>query len=162
MRQKNVECSTAEATRAYLRDVRKYLQLVRGSDRNAVRCLFVRNTLKGRAKTWYDQWTTAKETFTFDELTAALFARFAPEVQNPPHPILRALPIVSKPPWEHGCRPQSRLRQPTGFWLFRSIYQGRGAGQDAEMKALKVANARQHLWELPMCDVPICKAASST
>ncbi|GIL65729.1 hypothetical protein Vafri_19356, partial [Volvox africanus] len=81
MKQKNAERSTADATRAYLRDVRKYLQLVRGGDRDAVRCLFVGNTLEGMAKTWYDQWTTARENFTFDELTAALLARFAPEVQ---------------------------------------------------------------------------------
>ncbi|GIL51927.1 hypothetical protein Vafri_7853, partial [Volvox africanus] len=43
--------------------------------------LFVGNTLEGMAKTWYDQWTTARENFTYDELTAALLARFAPEVQ---------------------------------------------------------------------------------
>ncbi|GIL54826.1 hypothetical protein Vafri_10519 [Volvox africanus] len=81
MKQKNAERSTADATRAYLRDVRKYLLLVRGGDRDAVKCLFVGNTLEGMVKTWYDQWTTARENFTYDELTAALLARFAPEVQ---------------------------------------------------------------------------------
>ncbi|GIL45210.1 hypothetical protein Vafri_2522 [Volvox africanus] len=81
MKQKNAERSTADATLAYLRDVRKYLLLVRGGDRDAVKCLFVGNTLEGMAKTWYDQWTTARENFTYDELTAALLARFTPEVQ---------------------------------------------------------------------------------
>ncbi|GLI70903.1 hypothetical protein VaNZ11_015929 [Volvox africanus] len=81
VKQRNVERSTAYATRAYLRDVRMYLQLVHNGDRDDVRCLFVRNTLEGMAKTWYDQWTIARENFTFDELTVALLARFAPEVQ---------------------------------------------------------------------------------
>lgn len=70
-----------DTTRAYVRDVRKYLQLVRGGDRDAVRCLFVGSTLEGAAKIWYDQWTLARENFTFDELVTALLARFAPEVQ---------------------------------------------------------------------------------
>ncbi|GIL49130.1 hypothetical protein Vafri_5600 [Volvox africanus] len=52
MKQKNAERSTADATRAYLRDVRKYLLLVRGGDRDAVKCLFIGNTLEGMAKTW--------------------------------------------------------------------------------------------------------------
>ncbi|GIL67484.1 hypothetical protein Vafri_20880 [Volvox africanus] len=55
MKQRNAERSTADATHAYLCDVRKYLLLVRGSDHDAVKCLFVGNTLEGMAKTWYDQ-----------------------------------------------------------------------------------------------------------
>ncbi|GIL82238.1 hypothetical protein Vretifemale_11153 [Volvox reticuliferus] len=62
-------------------DVRMYLQLVRGGDHDPVKCLFVGNTLAGVVKTWYDQWTMARRTYTFDELTDALIARFAPEVQ---------------------------------------------------------------------------------
>ncbi|GIM17316.1 hypothetical protein Vretimale_19852, partial [Volvox reticuliferus] len=72
---KNVERSIADTTRAYLRDVHMYLQLVRGGDRDPVKCLFVGNTLAGVVKTWYDQWTMARWTYTFDELTDALLAR---------------------------------------------------------------------------------------
>ncbi|GLI60868.1 hypothetical protein VaNZ11_003085 [Volvox africanus] len=79
---RNVERSTADTSRAYLHDIRKYLQLVRGGDCDAVRCLFLGNTLKGMVKTWYDQWTTAQETFTFDESTTTLLARFDPELQS--------------------------------------------------------------------------------
>ncbi|GLI62741.1 hypothetical protein VaNZ11_005478 [Volvox africanus] len=34
------------------------------------------------AKALYDQWITARENFTFDELTATLLARFTPEAQS--------------------------------------------------------------------------------
>ncbi|GIM14499.1 hypothetical protein Vretimale_17441 [Volvox reticuliferus] len=71
MKQKNAERSIADTTRAYLRDIRMYLQLVRGGDRDAAKCLLVGNTLGGVAKTWYDQWTLARRTYTFDELTDA-------------------------------------------------------------------------------------------
>ncbi|GLI68544.1 hypothetical protein VaNZ11_012986 [Volvox africanus] len=63
----NVERDIVNATRSYLRDIWKYLQLVRGGEHDEVRCLFVGNTLEGVAKTWYDQWITARENFTFDE-----------------------------------------------------------------------------------------------
>ncbi|GIL87410.1 hypothetical protein Vretimale_1677 [Volvox reticuliferus] len=81
MKQKNAERSIADTTRAYLRDIRMYLQLVHGGDRDPVKCLLVGNTLGGVAKTWYDQWTLARQTYTFEELATALLARFAPEVQ---------------------------------------------------------------------------------
>jgi len=71
-------CNT---TRAYVRDVKKYLTLVRGGDRDTIRCLFVGSTLEGAAKRWYDEWTLARDTFTFEELIIALLARFSPEVQ---------------------------------------------------------------------------------
>ncbi|GIL74550.1 hypothetical protein Vretimale_2238 [Volvox reticuliferus] len=60
MKQKNAERSIADTTRAYLRDIRMYLQLVRGGDRDAAKCLLIGNTLGGVAKTWYDQWTLAR------------------------------------------------------------------------------------------------------
>ncbi|GLI70186.1 hypothetical protein VaNZ11_014973 [Volvox africanus] len=76
----NVERDIVNATHFYLRDIWKYLQLVRGGDHDEVRCLFVGNTLEGIARTWYDQWITARENITFDELIVALLAHFIPQV----------------------------------------------------------------------------------
>ncbi|GLI61933.1 hypothetical protein VaNZ11_004460, partial [Volvox africanus] len=73
--------SIADATRAYVRDAKKYLQAVHGGDNDGIRCLFVGNTLEGAAKDWYRNWTNARGSYTFDELVAALLARFATEVQ---------------------------------------------------------------------------------
>ncbi|GLI67068.1 hypothetical protein VaNZ11_011262, partial [Volvox africanus] len=69
--------SIADATRAYVRDAKKYLQAVHGGDNDGIRCLFVGNTLEGSAKDWYRNWTNARGNYTFDELVAALLARFA-------------------------------------------------------------------------------------
>ncbi|GLI63994.1 hypothetical protein VaNZ11_007097 [Volvox africanus] len=73
--------SIADATRAYVRDAKKYLQAVHGGDNDGIRCLFVGNTLEGSAKDWYREWTTARGEYTFDEMIAALLTRFATEVQ---------------------------------------------------------------------------------
>ena len=73
--------NTAERTRAFVRDAKQYLQLVRGGTTEPFRCLFLSNSLEGAAKQWYDSWTNARETYTSDELFAALLARFSPEVQ---------------------------------------------------------------------------------
>ncbi|GLI66441.1 hypothetical protein VaNZ11_010245, partial [Volvox africanus] len=48
--------SIADATRAYVRDAKKYLQAVHGGDNDGIRCLFVGNTLEGAAKDWYRNW----------------------------------------------------------------------------------------------------------
>ncbi|GLI65402.1 hypothetical protein VaNZ11_008959 [Volvox africanus] len=74
--------STASATRSYVRDAKRYLQLVKGGDRDKVKCLFVGATLGGVAKEWYDHWTTVQEHFMFDELTNALLTCFAPGNQS--------------------------------------------------------------------------------
>ncbi|GLI64145.1 hypothetical protein VaNZ11_007248 [Volvox africanus] len=58
--------SIADATRAYVRDAKKYLQAVHAGDNDGIRCLFVGNTLEGSAKDWYREWTTARGDYTFD------------------------------------------------------------------------------------------------
>ncbi|GLI65152.1 hypothetical protein VaNZ11_008603 [Volvox africanus] len=72
----------ASATRSYVRDVKRYLKLVKGGDRDEVKCLFVGATLDSVVKEWYDHWTTVQEHFTFEELTNVLLARFAPGNQS--------------------------------------------------------------------------------
>ncbi|GIM08231.1 hypothetical protein Vretimale_12313, partial [Volvox reticuliferus] len=49
---------------------------------DSMRCLFLANALEGAAKTWHDQWTNARDTYTSEELLEALLARFAPQIQS--------------------------------------------------------------------------------
>ncbi|GLI66497.1 hypothetical protein VaNZ11_010305, partial [Volvox africanus] len=79
---KNSGHSVADWTRAYVRDARQYLQAVHGRGCDSIKCLFVGNTLEGVAKDWYDEWTTARGKYTFDNLIDALLARFATEVRS--------------------------------------------------------------------------------
>ncbi|GLI61252.1 hypothetical protein VaNZ11_003560 [Volvox africanus] len=79
---KNSGHSVADRTRAYVRDARQYLQAVHGGGCDSIKCLFVGNTLEGVAKDWYDEWTTARDKYTFDNLIDALLARFATEVRS--------------------------------------------------------------------------------
>ncbi|GLI65987.1 hypothetical protein VaNZ11_009676 [Volvox africanus] len=72
----------ASATRSYVRDAKKYLKLVKGGDRDEVKCLFIGATLSSVAREWYDHWTTVQEHFTFEELINALLAHFAPGNQS--------------------------------------------------------------------------------
>ncbi|GLI65375.1 hypothetical protein VaNZ11_008928 [Volvox africanus] len=72
----------ASATRSYVRDAKRYLKLVKGGDRDEVKCLFIGATLSGVAREWYDHWTTVQEHFTFEELTNVLLTHFAPGNQS--------------------------------------------------------------------------------
>lgn len=73
--------AAADRTRAFVRDVRKYLTMVKGGHVDEVRCLFLATALEGRAKTWHDEWTLARGTYTSEDLLHALLTRFAPQMQ---------------------------------------------------------------------------------
>ena len=74
--------TASDNTRAFVRDVKKYFALVKGGNVDEVRCLFLSNALAGRAKTWHDEWTLARGSYSSDELLAALLVRFAPQIQS--------------------------------------------------------------------------------
>ena len=72
----------ADATRAFVRDVKKYFPLVKGGHLDEVRCLFLTSALEGRAKRFHDEWTLAQEDgYSSDGFLSALLARFAPQIQ---------------------------------------------------------------------------------
>jgi len=72
----------ADATRAFVRDVKKYFPLVKGGHLDEVRCLFLTSALEGRAKRFHDEWTLAQEGgYSSDGFLSALLARFAPQIQ---------------------------------------------------------------------------------
>jgi hypothetical protein len=74
--------AAADATRVFVRDVKKFFPLVKGGHRDEVRCLFLASALEGLAKRYHDEWTLAQEDgYTSDGLLAALLARFAPQIQ---------------------------------------------------------------------------------
>lgn len=53
---------------------------MKGGHLDHMRCLFLATALEGAAKTWHDSWTTARETYTSDELLTALLDQFAPQI----------------------------------------------------------------------------------
>ncbi|GFR42481.1 hypothetical protein Agub_g3391, partial [Astrephomene gubernaculifera] len=69
-------------TRAFIRDIHRYFELVRGGHLDSVRCLCLANVLEGRAKRWHDEWTLARTTYTSRELLDALLVRFAPQIRS--------------------------------------------------------------------------------
>jgi hypothetical protein len=74
--------AAADATRVFVRDVKKFFPLVKGGHRDEVRCLFLASSLEGLAKRYHDEWTLAQDDgYTSDALLAALLARFAPQIQ---------------------------------------------------------------------------------
>ncbi|EFJ40577.1 hypothetical protein VOLCADRAFT_99601 [Volvox carteri f. nagariensis] len=72
----------APRVRAFVRDVRKYFDFVRGGNHDSIRCLFLANALEGAAKTWHDDWTNARLQYTSEQLLDALLIRFAPQIQT--------------------------------------------------------------------------------
>ena len=73
---------TSDKVRAFVRDVRKYFAVAKGARADETRCLFLTHALSGRAKSWHDEWTLARETYDSDQLLAALLVRFAPQIQS--------------------------------------------------------------------------------
>ncbi|GLC52737.1 hypothetical protein PLESTB_000662500 [Pleodorina starrii] len=57
--------AAADATRVFVRDVKKFFPLVKGGHIDEVRCLFLGSALDGLAKRYHDEWTLAQTSVVY-------------------------------------------------------------------------------------------------